>query len=137
MFVEFNSSHYLKNILKICSDKKIKCNVYNVKAGYKESDLLSSLYCAKYMILLDNNISGLSKTIQKSISCNVPVFIIGNIISDNWDVSAIFRRTIEFESIGKYIPNDFENEQVISYSLDQFLEQVEQYKPREFVLKNI
>lgn len=123
------------NIIKNFLKEKKQSFVLLEYGKYNEAQFIDVITKSKYGIILDNTESqGIA--IQEMMSCNLPLLV--------WDASCWTDRgeiyKIEATSI-PYWGNDcglaFTNESKLGETFDKFIKNLENYKPRNFILKNL
>jgi glycosyltransferase involved in cell wall biosynthesis len=126
--------HYIEDFFK---NKNTQYQIFSYDNRYDENDYLASLQNAKYCIWIDAHESQ-GFALQEALSCNVPL-LVWNVTSMNQEYgsnySNITATTTSYwdEKCGE-----------IFYSIDEFpdiynkfISNLENYKPREFILENL
>lgn len=125
---------FLINNLK---DKNIEPIIFNYEKRYKEENYLKTLQNSKYMIVLAGHESQ-GFGIQEAMSCDVPL-LVWNVKSMNQEYGQNYNdieaTTVSYwdKSCGElfYKKEDFEK------TFDEFLKNINNYKPRDFILNNL
>jgi len=124
----------LKNFLNI---KNIDYNIFSYNDKYREEDFLNYLYDCKYGIVLDAHESQ-GFAIEEMLSCNIPLLIwnvryLSQEYKQNYD--NYYATSIPYwdERCGEYFFNIEELENKYKY----FISNLDNYKPREFILENL
>jgi len=125
---------FIKNFL---NNKKIEYLVFDYIKRYNEEDYLNYLQESKYGIIVDAHESQ-GFAIEEALSCNVPLLVwntrdMSQEYGGNYD--KIQCTTISYwnERCGEYFYD--QNEFIETYN--KFIEKLDTYKPREFVLDNL
>jgi len=127
----------LTNILNFLKLYNIQPKIFSYNSKYDENDYINSLHNAKYCIWLDAHESQ-GFALEEALSCNVPL-LVWNIKSMNQEYqssySDISATTIPYwnEKCGEYFYNLNELDEVFS----KFILNLNNYRPREFILENI
>lgn len=127
----------LSNILSFLKSHNIQPKIFSYKTRYDENDYINSLHNAKFCIWLDAHESQ-GFALEEALSCNVPL-IVWNVKSMNQEYqssySDITATTIPYwdERCGEYFYNLNELGDVFS----KFILNLNNYKPREFILENV
>lgn len=137
IYYKARASSELNILTNFLQQKNIKYKIFDYRKRYKEEDYIDYLQNAKYGIVLDAHESQ-GFAIEEALSCDVPLLV--------WNVSSltqeqgthypdIFATSIPYwdNRCGEYFykAKDFENK----YS--EFIDKIDTYKPREFILKNL
>ena len=128
-------------IIHILVYKNINVKVFNYSNGYSEEEYIESLKNAKYAIWLGRHESQ-GFALQECLSCDVPILV--------WNVTKMSQeedKKEEYKDIdvdatvipywndncGEYFlyPHEFEN------IFNKFLNNLDNYKPREYILSNL
>lgn len=126
--------YYIEKYLKT---KSIEYTIFSYDEKYDENEYINYLQNSKYCIWIDAHESQ-GFALQEALSCNVPL-LVWNVISMNQEYgskySNIKATTISYwdERCGEYFynVNDFEN------VFNIFINKLETYNPREFILENL
>jgi hypothetical protein len=126
--------HYLENFLR---SKNISYRIFSYVDRYNESDYLNYLQNSKYGIWLGAHESQ-GFALQEALSCNVPL-LVWNVTSMNQEYGSTYSKlpatTTSYwdNKCGElfYNVNEFE----VTYN--KFIENINNYKPREFILENL
>ena len=126
--------HFIENFLKC---KNINYSVFSYDRRYDENEYISYLQNSKYCIWVDAHESQ-GFALQEALSCNVPL-LVWNIISMNQEYRSNYTNlpatTTSYwdNKCGElfYNINEFE----VTYN--KFIENINNYKPREFILENL
>ena len=126
--------HFIENFLKC---KNINYSVFSYDRRYDENEYISYLQNSKYCIWVDAHESQ-GFALQEALSCNVPL-LVWNIISMNQEYRSNYTNlpatTTSYwdNKCGElfYNINEFE----VTYN--KFIENINNYKPREFILDNL
>ena len=137
IYYKARANSELNILTNFLQQKNIKYKIFDYRKRYKEEDYIDYLQNAKYGIVLDAHESQ-GFAIEEALSCDVPLLV--------WNVSSltqeqgtnypdIFATSIPYwdNRCGEYFykAKDFENK----YS--EFIDKIDTYKPREFILKNL
>lgn len=127
----------LNAIINFLNHKNINYRIFDYVKRYNEEDYLNYLQQSKYGIILDAHESQ-GFAIEEALSCNVPLLV--------WNVSSMSQEEggnyqhIPATSIpywdkrcgeNFYQPSEFMNK------YEEFINKLDTYKPREFVLENL
>lgn len=125
-------------ILQNFLDKKgVKYKMFNYDTKYDENEYLSYLQNSKYGIILDAHESQ-GFAIEEALSCNVPLFV--------WNVSSMKQEygTNYLDYAATSIPywddrcgEYFYNAHELEKAYDEFISNLDKYKPREFILETL
>ena len=126
--------HLIETFLK---NKNINYSVFSYDRKYQENDYISYLQNSKYCIWVDAHESQ-GFALQEALSCNVPL-LVWNVISMNQEYGSNYSNlpatTTSYwdNKCGElfYNINEFE----VTYN--KFIENINNYKPREFILENL
>lgn len=127
----FDELIYIENILK-CKNHSYNTLTYG---GYKEDQFIDLMSKSRYGIVIGNTESqGIA--IEEMMSCNLPLFV--------WDVTLWIDRGPELACEATSVPFwsdkcgviEFDKEK-ISTSFDQFLNKLDFYSPRDYILSNL
>jgi len=127
----------LEYIEKFLKDKNIEYRIFNYINGYDESEYLSYLQKSKYGIILDAHESQ-GFAIEEALSCNVPL-LVWNTKDMSQEYGGYYPKipctTIPYwdERCGEYF---YEQDKFIE-TFNIFIEKLETYKPREYILENL
>ena len=127
----------LSNILNFLKSHNIQPKIFGYKTRYDENDYINSLHDAKFCIWLDAHESQ-GFALEEALSCNVPL-IVWNVKSMNQEYqssySDITATTIPYwdERCGEYFYNLNELHEVFP----KFILNLNNYKPREYILDNV
>ena len=122
------------NFLKI---KGIQPKIFNYELKYNEEDFLNCLNNSKFGIWIDAHESQ-GFALQEALSCNIPL-LVWNVTSMsqefNSSYSNISATTIPYwdERCGEY----FNNEDDLEITFNCFINKINLYKPREYILENL
>jgi len=129
-----NEMNFLLNFLNF---KNITYRIFDYKQRYNEEDYLNYLQQCKYGIVLDAHESQ-GFAIEEALSCNVPLLVWGaKTMNQEYrsNYGNIPCTTIPYwdETCGEYFyeANELENK----YNV--FINNLEDYKPREYILNNL
>ncbi len=127
----------LKFIINFLKKKKINFKLFNYVNKYEESDYLNILQKSKYAIILDAHESQ-GFAIEEALSCNVPLLVCNvKYMSQEYNskYNNIPATTIPYwdNRCGEYFYdlNDLEN------IFSKFINNLDNYKPREFILDKL
>lgn len=127
----------LKLIEQFLTEKNITYKLFNYVKKYKEEEYLKCLQSAKYGIIVDAHESQ-GFAIEEALSCNVPLLV--------WKVKYMSQEE------GSNFPNFpctniaywdkrcgefFEEKENFEETYNKFINKIETYKPREYVLENL
>lgn len=126
--------HFIESFLK---DKNINYSVFSYDKKYNENEYISYLQNSKFCIWLDAHESQ-GFALQEALSCNVPL-LVWNVTTMNQEYGSSYSNlpatTTSYwdNKCGEvfYNINDFE----VTYN--KFIENIDNYKPREFILDNL
>ena len=127
----------LKFLKKFLNNKNIDFQIFDYVKRYKEEDYLKYLQESKYGIWLGAHESQ-GFALQEALSCNVPL-IVWNVSSMNQEEGinypAIKATSIPYwdERCGEYFYNSNEFEE----TYNRFINKLDTYKPREYILENL
>jgi|688.fasta_scaffold42314_5 hypothetical protein len=127
----------LTNILNFLKLYNITPKIFSYTNKYDENDYINSLHNAKFCIWLDAHESQ-GFALEEALSCNVPL-LVWNVKSMNQEYpssySDITATTIPYwdEKCGEYFYNLNELEEIFS----KFTLNLNNYKPREYILNNL
>lgn len=127
----------LSYIESFLNNKNIKYRVFDYVKRYNEQEYLEYLQESKYGIIVDAHESQ-GFAIEEALSCNVPLLVwntrdMSQEYGGNYD--KIHCTTIPYwdERCGEYFHN--QNEFIETY--DKFIDKLDTYKPREYILDNL
>jgi hypothetical protein len=126
--------HFIEGFLK---NKNISYSVFSYDRKYDENEYISCLQKSKFCIWVDAHESQ-GFALQEALSCNVPL-LVWNVTSMNQEYGSTYQNlkatTTSYwdNKCGEvfYNINEFE----ITYN--KFIENIDNYKPREFILENL
>ncbi len=127
----------LQALQHFLQSKNIQYTIFSYMHKYTEDDYLKYLQNAKYMILLDAHESQ-GFAVEEAMSCNVPL-LVWNVKSMNQEYGSNYpdipATSIPYwdSKCGEY----FYNYEDINTTYNIFIENLEKYKPREYVLDNL
>ena len=139
VFLYYKSRHpaELEFLLKYLNFKNIEVKVFSYKEKYQESDYINYLHESKFGIWLGRHESQ-GFALEEALSCNVPLFV--------WDVSSMNQEygynyanipatCIPYwdSTCGEYFKDINHLESKFQY----FLENIENYRPREYIINNL
>ncbi len=119
------------------NNKNIKYKIFSYNQRYNENDYINCLKKAKYGIWLDAHESQ-GFALQEALSYNVPL-LVWNVKSLNQEYRSnyedIFATTIPYwdNKCGEF----FYEENELDQKFNIFIERLENYKPREYILENL
>jgi len=121
-------------IEKFLNNRDLKYSVFSYDKRYNENDYINYLQDSKFCIWVDAHESQ-GFAVQEALSCNVPL-LVWNITSMNQEYGRNYQdlkaTTISYwdNKCGEvfYNENQFEN------TFNKFIENIERYKPRQFIL---
>ncbi len=129
-----NELEFLKGFLK---NKNIEYKLFDYVNKYSEEDYLNSLQRAKYMIVLDAHESQ-GFAIEEALSCNVPL-LVWNVKYLNQEYGCnypkVFATSIPYwdERCGEF----FYEKENLEETFDKFINNLDTYKPRDYILENL
>jgi hypothetical protein len=127
----------LNLVTKFLDNKNIKYNIFNYLKKYNEDDYLKFLKKSRYGIIIGAHESQ-GFAIEEALSCNVPL-LVWNSKSMNQEEGSNFP-DIECTSI-PYWDNRcgefFHIEQEFEKTYNKFINNIENYNPREYILENL
>jgi hypothetical protein len=139
VFIYFKnrSPHELEIVKKFLNSKNINYRIFSYHNRYHENDYLNYLQNSKYGIWVGGHESQ-GFGLQEALSCDVPL-LVWNVKSMNQEYLSTYEDipatsvTYWDERCGEvfYDSSDFEN------VYDKFIKNIENYKPREFILENL
>ena len=127
----------LSNILNFLKSHNIEPKIFSYNSRYNENDYINSLHNAKFGIWLDAHESQ-GFALEEALSCNVPL-LVWNVKSMDQEYqssySNIIATTIPYwdKRCGEYFYNLNELEETFS----KFILNLNNYKPREYILENL
>lgn len=139
IFLYYKSRHpnELELLIKYLFFKNIEVKIFNYKEKYNENEYINYLHESKFGIWLGRHESQ-GFALEEALSCNVPLFV--------WDVTSmnqeygynyndIYATCIPYwdSRCGEYFKNINELDNKFNY----FLQNIENYKPREYVIDNL
>jgi hypothetical protein len=125
---------YLKEFL---DNKKINYHLFSYNDKYNEENYLKILKNTKYMLVLDAHESQ-GFALEEAMSCNVPL-LVWNVKFLNQEEGCnypkVYATTIPYwdERCGEFF---FEKEK-FEETFEKFINNLNNYKPREFILENL
>lgn len=117
--------------------KNITYKLFSYSNNYREEDYLEYLQKSKYGIVLDAHESQ-GFAIEEAMSCNVPL-LVWNAKNMNQEVNQNYP-SIEASSIpywDKRCGESFYEYNELESTFNTFIKNIEEYRPREYVLENI
>jgi hypothetical protein len=125
---------YIENFLKY---KKINYCVFSYDRKYDENEYISYLQNSKYCIWIDAHESQ-GFALQEALSCNVPL-LVWNVKSMNQEYMSCYSNLLATTT--SYWDNKcgelFYNINEFEVTYNKFIENLNNYKPREFILDNL
>jgi hypothetical protein len=129
-----NELNIIENFLR---EKQINYTIFNYQRRYNESDYINCLHNAKFGIWIGAHESQ-GFALEEALSCNVPL-LVWNVRSMNQEYGSKYNdipaTTIPYwdNSCGEvfYKHNEIED------TYNKFINNIEKYKPREFILNNL
>ena len=124
-------------IEKYLKDSSIKYNKFDYLNGYKEEEYLNCLKKSRYGIIIDAHESQ-GFAIEEALSCNVPL-LVWNTKTMNQEFGSRYKEiectTIPYwdERCGEY----FYNAEEFERTYKKFINNIDSYKPREYILENL
>lgn len=124
-------------IEKYLKDNSIKYNKFDYVNGYKEEEYLNCLKKSRYGIIIDAHESQ-GFAIEEALSCNVPL-LVWNTKTMNQEFGSRYKEiectTIPYwdERCGEY----FYNAEEFERTYKKFINNIDSYKPREYILENL
>ena len=139
VFVYFKrrNHHEINQLLYFLQSKNIEIKIFDYVSGYSGEEYMNYLQHSKYGIWLDAHESQ-GFALQEALSCNVPL-LVWNVSSFNQEEGANYpdvpATTIPYwdSRCGEYFYDINELEEKFNY----FLSNIENYKPREYILENL
>lgn len=125
---------FLETFLK---NKNVEYKIFDYVKKYKEEDYLSYLQQSKYGLILDAHESQ-GFAIQEALSCNVPL-LVWNVRSMAQEEGARYQ-PIPATSIPYWDNNCgvyFYKKNEFEHKYNEFINKLNTYKPREFILENL
>ena len=126
------------NILtNFLNSKKINYKIFNYLEKYNENDYLQYLKTCKYGIWL-SSFESQGFALQEALSCNVPLFV-WNVISMNQEDGSNYNNypatTIPYwdNRCGEF----FYDYNELESTYNKFITNLDNYKPREYILENL
>lgn len=126
--------HFIERFLK---NKNIEYTLFSYNTRYDENNYIHCLQNSKFCIWVDAHESQ-GFALQEALSCNVPL-LVWNITSMNQEYGSNYQNlpatTIPYwdERCGEVFYNVNELEEVYN----KFIDNLEKYKPREYILENL
>ena len=126
--------NFIKNFL---TEKNIEYKIFDYIKRYEEKDYLSYLQESQYGIILDAHESQ-GFAIEEALSCDIPL-LVWNVTSMKQEYRSRYDNipctTIPYwdKRCGEYFYEAGELES----KMDIFLQKLDEYKPREFILENL
>jgi glycosyltransferase involved in cell wall biosynthesis len=125
---------YIENFLK---NKNINYVVFSYDRRYDENDYIHHLQNSKFCIWVDAHESQ-GFALQEALSCNVPL-LVWNITSMNQEYGSNYQNwpattTSYWDS---RCGEKFHNINELEITFDRFIQNINNYKPREFILENL
>jgi hypothetical protein len=127
----------LNNILNFLKLYNITPKIFSYTNKYDENDYINSLHNAKFCIWLDAHESQ-GFALEEALSCNVPL-LVWNVKSMNQEVGNNYENipatTIPYwdERCGE----SFIYQKDLSIAFEKFMNDLNNYKPREYILENL
>lgn len=127
----------LNNVLNFLKSHNIQPKIFNWVLKYDENEYINSLHNAKFLICLDAHESQ-GFALEEALSCNVPL-LVWNVKSMNQEYQSsyddITATCIPYwdERCGE----TFTNINELSDKFNKFILNLNNYKPREYILENI
>lgn len=127
----------LDNINKFLLSKGYNPVIFDYVKRYNETDYINCLHNAKFGVWLDAHESQ-GFALQEALACNVPLFV--------WSVTSMNQEAgANYQNIpAKTNPywdskcgESFTNIQDIPIAFNKFIENINTYKPREYILENL
>lgn len=127
----------LNLIIHFLENKKIDYDIFSYDKRYDENNYIEHLQNSKFCIWIDAHESQ-GFALQEALSCDVPL-LVWNVTSMNQEYGSRYKNlkatTISYwhNKCGElfYNINDFE------MIYNKFIENIQNYKPREFILENL
>lgn len=139
IFIYFKTRHpnELKIMENFLREKQLNYSIFHYDRKYDETDYIQCLYNAKFGIWIGRHESQ-GFALEEALSCNVPL-LVWNVTSMNQECGANYNdipaTTIPYwdNTCGEvfYKSNEIEN------AYNKFINNIEKYKPREFILNNL
>jgi hypothetical protein len=129
-----NELETLKNLL---NEKNITFRVFDHINGYDEKVFLDYLQNSKYGIWLDAHESQ-GFALQETLSCNVPL-LVWNVTSMDQEYGSNYEKykTTTIPYWDNRCGESFYNIEEFEVTYNKFMENIDNYKPREFILENL
>lgn len=118
-------------------DKRISYNIFSYDTRYSEETYLECLQNAKYCIWVDAHESQ-GFALQEALSCDVPL-LVWNITSMNQEFGSNYQ-VLAATTIPYWDPKCgevFYNINELPSKYEIFIKNIENYRPREFILENL
>ena len=130
-----------KKLIEFLNKKKLKYRVFNYQQKYQEEDFLNYLKTCKYGIVLGRHESQ-GFAIQEMLSCNIPLLIWGSKLRKQEYPNIPFYNLVKSEvSTVPYWSDDcgelFHEFSEIENKFETFIQKIDSYKPRNFILNNL
>lgn len=126
--------HYIENFLK---NKNINYCLFSYDRKYDENEYIAYLQNSKYCIWIDAHESQ-GFALQEALSCNVPL-LVWNVTSMNQEYMSCYSNLSATTT--SYWDNKcgelFYNINEFEVTYNKFIENLNNYKPREFILDNL
>jgi len=121
----------------LLNEKNITFKVFDYINGYDENVFLDYLQNSKYGIWLDAHESQ-GFALQETLSCNVPL-LVWNVTSMDQEYGSSYEKykatTIPYWD--NRCGESFYNIEEFEVTYNKFMENIDNYKPREFILENL
>lgn len=127
----------LDQLIRYLNGKNINARIFNYVSGYNENDYLNFLNSSRFGIWLGAHESQ-GFALQEALSCNIPL-LVWNISSMNQEhgsgYSNIPATTIPYwdDRCGRV----FNNISELDLCFNEFIKNLENYRPREYILENL
>lgn len=127
----------LKLIINFLNNKNLKHTIFSYDKKYKETDYINYLQECKFCIWVDAHESQ-GFALQEALSCDVPL-LVWNVTSMNQEYNS---RYLDLKATTTPYWNNkcgelFYNINELEIVYNKFINNIENYKPREFILENL
>lgn len=138
IYFKHRDNNDLNYVLDYLKSKNIDNIVFSYNKRYNEMDFLSKLKNAKYGIIIDAHESQ-GFAIQEMLSCDVPL-LVWNITNMAQEYGSSYRNDVEATTV-PYWDNRcgecFYNKEELELTHKKFIDNLNNYRPREFILENL
>lgn len=137
LYFKRRSPFYINFISQFLNNKNIKTTYFDYNRRYKEEDYLNSLQNAKYAIIIDAHESQ-GFALQEAMSCNVPLLVWNcKTMNDEYGSGYPLYKASSIPYWDNRCGEFFYNEEELEEVYNKFINNIENYRPREFILENL